>query len=107
MFMQTIAPSPTASPPQAPTPTTPSVPDSRAGEYVPVQGGGETRSGETLLVQAYIVLWVILMAWLFFLWRKQARLHTRLDELEKVLDRAAAGASAGGAAARSSEKGPR
>jgi hypothetical protein len=65
-------------------------PDSRAGEYVAVRGGAETRSGGTLLVEAYIVLWVILMAWLFFLWRKQARLHARLDELEKVLDQAAA-----------------
>lgn len=96
MFMQTIAATTTpATPAQAPTP---SVADSRAGEYVPVQGGGETRSGETLLVQAYIVLWLILMAWLFFLWRKQARLHTRLDELEKVIDRAAS---------QTSEKGPR
>ena len=67
-------------------------PDSRAGEYVAVQGGAETRSGETLLVEAYIVLWVILMGWIYLLWRKQAALAERLDDLERTIDRAAASA---------------
>lgn len=72
------------------------------GVYVPVQGGGENRSGETLLVEAYVVLWIILMGWLFMLWRKQARIHARLDELEKVLDQAAA--KGGAAASKGSAK---
>lgn len=69
------------------------------GVYVPVRGGAETRSGELLLVEAYAVLWIILMGWLFMLWRKQSRIHARLDELEKVLDRAAAAAAGAGAGA--------
>ena len=60
------------------------------GGYQAVQGGAESRSGETLLVEAYVVLWVILMAWLYGLWRAQSRLHTRIDELEKVIDKAEA-----------------
>lgn len=69
-------------------------PDARSGEYVPVQAGVETHSGEVLLVEAYAVLWVILMAWIFLLWRKQSRMHARLDDLEKILDAAAAKQSA-------------
>jgi hypothetical protein len=28
------------------------------------------------------------MAWLYGLWRAQSRLHARIDELEKVIDKA-------------------
>lgn len=64
-------------------------PSAEPGVYVAVQGGAETRSGEALMVEAYIVLWLILMGWLFMLWRKQARIHQKLDALEAVLDAAA------------------
>jgi hypothetical protein len=65
-------------------------PDDRATDFQPVQGGGEQRSGATLMVEAYVVLWLILMTWLFTLWRKQKSLHARLDDLEKTIDAAAA-----------------
>jgi hypothetical protein len=65
-------------------------PDSRAESFQAVEGGPETHSGSNLLVSAYAILWVILMAWLFGLWRKQATLHAKIDDLEKTLDRAAA-----------------
>src|SRR5206468_1529287 len=71
------------------SPATAATPASRATTFQPVEGGGEQRSGETLLVEAYVVLWVILMGWLFFLWRKQNGLHARLDDLERVIDKAA------------------
>ena len=74
----------------APAPTG-STPDDRSTTFQPVTGGEEQHSGTTLLVEAYAVLWVILMAWLLFMWRKQATLGTRLDDLEKAIDRAAAG----------------
>ena len=73
---------------QQPAPSA-STPDSRATTFQPVESGGEQRSGETLLVEAYVVLWVILMGWLFLLWRKQNGLHARLDDLERVIDKAA------------------
>lgn len=80
---------------QAQTPTTTaapasSTPDDRAATFQAVEGGAETRSGSALLVEAYAVLWVILMAWLWLSWRKQAALHARLADLERAIDRAAA-----------------
>ncbi len=72
--------------------TTPAA-DSRATEFVAVDSA-EHYSGSKLLVTAYIALWVILMAWLFMMWRKQGRLSARLNELERALDRAAASADA-------------
>jgi hypothetical protein len=63
--------------------------DDRATEFTAVQGGNERYSGQTLLVEAYAAIWLILMAWLFLLWRKQATLTERLDGLEAAIDRAA------------------
>jgi len=66
-------------------------PDSRATDFKPVEGtAGEQYSGSTLLVEAYAAIWIILMFWLFLLWRKQATLSARLDGLEAAIDRAAA-----------------
>lgn len=66
-------------------------PDNRATEFQPVDASsGEHYSGSTLLVEAYAAIWLILMAWLVLLWRKQASLSTRLDGLEAAIDRAAA-----------------
>jgi len=46
------------------------------------------RSGETLLVEAYVVLWLILMGWLYLTWRRQSTLSAQLDDLEKTIDKA-------------------
>jgi hypothetical protein len=67
-----------------------STPDDRSTTFQPVQGGPEQHSGSTLLIEAYAVLWVILMAWVLFMWRRQASLGARLAGLEQALDRAAA-----------------
>lgn len=69
-------------------------PDDRSTTFQPVEGGTETRSGTTLLVEAYAVLWVILIGWLLISWRKQAALNARLDDLEHAIDRAAAAKAA-------------
>ena len=74
----------------APSSTTP---DGRSTTFQPVEGGAETRSGSTLMVEAYVVLWVILMAWLVMLWRKQGALTSRLDDLERAIDEGAARAA--------------
>lgn len=74
----------------APSSTTP---DGRSTTFQPVEGGAETRSGGTLMVEAYVVLWVILMAWLVMLWRKQGALTARLDDLERAIDEGAARAA--------------
>ncbi|MGO9832678.1 MAG: CcmD family protein [Polyangiaceae bacterium] len=62
----------------------------RATTFQAVQGGQEHHSGETLLVSAYAVLWVLVLAWVAFIWRKQGDLNARLFDLERVLDKAAA-----------------
>jgi hypothetical protein len=64
-------------------------PDGRSTTFQPVEGGTEQHNGATLLIEAYAVLWVILMGWLLFQWRKQAALGARLDGLERAIDRAA------------------
>ncbi|CAN5925564.1 hypothetical protein BH11MYX4_BH11MYX4_32410 [soil metagenome] len=79
-----------------PTPGAPSsaagTPDDRATEFTAVDPNTEQFNGSTLLVEAYAAIWVILMGWLFLLWRKQAGLAVRLDDLERTIDRAAAAA---------------
>lgn len=62
--------------------------DDRATEFVAVDGtGSEQYSGYTLLVEAYAAVWLILMGWLFLLWRKQRGLHVRLAGLEAAIAR--------------------
>ncbi len=73
----------------AATASAPTTPDDRATTFQAVKGEPEHYSGETLLVSAYAVLWVIVLAWVASVWRKQAALTTRLDDLERVLDDAA------------------
>jgi CcmD family protein len=68
----------------------PQTTDDRATTFQAVQGGQEHYSGETLLVSAYAVLWVLVLSWVAFIWRKQGNLNARLFDLERVLDKAAA-----------------
>ena len=77
--------------PSASTPTMPSAstPDDRATSFQAVKGEPEHYSGETLLVSAYAVLWVIVLLWVALVWRKQAALALRLDDLERVINDAA------------------
>jgi len=66
----------------------PTAPDDRATEFKAVEGTGEHYNGYTLMVEAYAAIWLILMVWLAFLWRKQAALSLRIDGLEGALSRA-------------------
>ena len=87
--MQTAPTSTTSTTSTAPAPVASDTIDSRATTFQAVEGG-ETRSGEVLLVEAYAVLWVILFAWLALMWRKQVRLGERIALLDRSLDRAVA-----------------
>ncbi len=73
----------------APMAAKPATTSSSSNEYRAVQGG-EQYSGEKLMIGAYAAIWVVLMAWIYLLWRKQAALGERLDGLERTIDRAAA-----------------
>ena len=80
-----------ADPPPAPAAAASGTPESRAATFQAVEGNQpEQHSGSTLLVEAYVVLWLILMFWLLTMWRKQGAIHARLDDLEQVADKAAA-----------------
>jgi CcmD family protein len=83
---------PPGPPPSAPPPNAPAekgqAPSDRATTFQAVEGG-EQHSGSVLLVEAYAAIWLFLLGFLLMQWRKQAQLHARLDELEKVVDRAA------------------
>jgi hypothetical protein len=70
-------------------------PDGRSTTFQPTEGGTEQRSGATLLVEAYAIIWLILMFWLVLLWRKQAALNLRLDGLEGAIVKASAGRPGG------------
>lgn len=67
-------------------------PDDRATEFKPVEGAAaqEHYKGETLLVYAYAGIWVVLMIWLFVMWRSQRGIAERLAGLEQAIARAAA-----------------
>lgn len=82
----------TQSAPLAATSTAPDPTADRATEFTAVDPNAEHYSGGTLVVEAYAAIWLILMAWIFLLWRKQASLAGRLDDLERTIDRAAASA---------------
>jgi CcmD family protein len=73
-----------------PAPSAAVEPSDRSTTFQAVEGGTETHSGTTLMVEAYAVIWTILMVWLVMLWRKQSRLNERLEGLEQAIDRAAA-----------------
>ncbi|MCU0692047.1 MAG: hypothetical protein MUF54_11645 [Polyangiaceae bacterium] len=59
--------------------------DGRATEFRTVEGGGETRNGQMLLVEAYAAIWLILFAMLWLGFRKQRHLDARIAELERAL----------------------
>jgi CcmD family protein len=63
-------------------------PDERSTSFQAVQGEAEHYSGETLLVSAYAILWVIIFGWVVFVWRKQNALDSRLGDLEREIDKA-------------------
>jgi CcmD family protein len=68
----------------------------RATTFQAIQGPGEQHySGEVLLVSAYAIVWAVVLFWVAIVWRKQSALNGRLDELERVLDKAAASPSPG------------
>ena len=66
-------------------------PDGRSTTFQAVDGNQkEQYSGGALLVSAYAALWIVLFAWVGVVWRKQSALNGRLDDLERVIDKAAA-----------------
>lgn len=66
-------------------PTPQAATEERTTEFQAVEGGPEMTSGETLLVEAYAAVWLIVFAFLWTSWRRQARIDARMGELERRL----------------------
>ena len=62
-------------------------PADRSTEFVPVEGGSEGTSAQTLLVAAYLLMWAILLVFLLLTWRKQSRIEERLGALDDAVRR--------------------
>jgi hypothetical protein len=58
-------------------------PDDRAATFQASEGAQGTRSGEVLLVEAYVVLWLLLFGFLAVQWRAHGKLEAKLEALEK------------------------
>jgi CcmD family protein len=76
-------------------PPTPPSPQDRATQFTAVSETGEHFNGYTLMVEAYAAIWLVLMGWLVFLWRKQADLSARVSGLEGAIARAEKNAKRG------------
>lgn len=59
--------------------------EDRSTAFRPVEAGNEMQSGERLLVEAYAVVWIILFAFVWMSWRRQARIDKRIDTLEHAI----------------------
>jgi hypothetical protein len=67
----------------------PTAPDDRSTTFQAVEGNQkEQYSGSTLLVSAYAALWLVVLAWVAIVWRRQAAIDARLSDLERVIDKA-------------------
>ena len=65
--------------------TAAAAPEDRAERWTPVTQGTETTSAGLMLVLAYLVMWALLLAFLGLGWRRQARMETRIAELERAV----------------------
>jgi hypothetical protein len=65
--------------------TTTTDPNARSQEFVPVTGGTETTSAELMLVLAYLVMWGLLLAFIGLGWRRQAKVESRIADLERAV----------------------
>ena len=65
-------------------------------EFRPVDGGGETKSGEALLVASYAVIWVLVLVFVASVWRRTRAFESRVERLEQALDRAPKAPPSGG-----------
>ncbi|NUQ74909.1 MAG: CcmD family protein [Polyangiaceae bacterium] len=91
LFAQAAQPGPAA---QA-DPGSPASSEQRSTSFRSVQGGDAMQSGEKLLVEAYVVIWVLVFAMLLLSWRRQKKMDERIAGLEQAVTAARAAARAG------------
>ncbi len=70
--------------------------DGQPTSYQPVDANvGESRNGTVLMVEAYVLVWLLLLGWLLFMWLRQRTIDARVDGLEAAVARAEARRRAG------------
>ena len=57
-------------------------------EFVPVEGGSDTTSAESLLIIAYAAMWFLFFGFVAMTHRRQKALTDKVDRLEQALKRA-------------------
>lgn len=65
--------------------TTTTTESAKPTEFRATEGGPEIASGSTLLVEAYAIVWVVILGFLFVSWRRQKALEQRIGDLERAL----------------------
>ena len=63
-------------------------PTKTPSEFVPVEGGSDSASAESLLVIAYAAMWLLFFGFLAMTHRRQKTLTEKVDRLEHALKRA-------------------
>jgi CcmD family protein len=66
----------------------PLAPPATQGQFVAVTGSEPSTSAETMLVTAYTLMWVLVLGFVYYVFRQQRKLRARLAQLEKTLERA-------------------
>jgi CcmD family protein len=64
--------------------------DDRSTTFRAVEGGNQMQSGEKLLVEAYAVIWIVVLVFVASMFRRQRRLDRRIETLEAALQKARA-----------------
>ena len=84
-----------AAPAAAPAASTNPAPAPSAGaaQSPAIPMDSQMQSGEALLVEAYMVIWVLVLGWVFLAWRRTRALEDKMATLEEALARAAKAAS--------------
>jgi len=63
-------------------------PTQTPSEFVPVEGGSDSTSAESLLVIAYAAMWLLFFGFVAMTHRRQKTLTEKVDRLERALKRA-------------------
>jgi len=66
---------------------TPTTPEERSAEFVPVTGGGEGSSAAGLLLAAYVLMWACVFGLIWLSLKRLRALDARLGQLEQQLDK--------------------
>ncbi|MRG91607.1 CcmD family protein [Polyangium spumosum] len=64
--------------------------DDRSTSFRAVEGGNQMQSGEKLLVEAYAIIWIVILVFVASMFRRQRRLDRRIETLEAALQKARA-----------------